>query len=51
MIPKSRHSPAERTEGVCLMFVLMIGLAFVAMILGPAILTAIQNARSRQQDL
>jgi hypothetical protein len=51
MIPKSRHSPAERAEGVCAMFNFLIGLAVAAMILGPAILIAIQNARSRQHDL
>jgi hypothetical protein len=33
------------------MFNLLIGLAVLALILGPAILVTIQNARSRQRDL
>jgi hypothetical protein len=32
------------------MFSFMIILAFVAMVTGPAILSAIQRARSREQD-
>jgi hypothetical protein len=33
------------------MFVFFIGLAFVAMVIGPAILSAVQNHRSRENDL
>jgi hypothetical protein len=32
------------------MFSFLIGLAFVAMVVGPAILTAIQRARARTND-
>jgi hypothetical protein len=33
------------------MFKILIGLAFVAMVLGPAILTVIQKARARERDV
>ncbi len=39
-----------RPKGACLMFSLVIVLAFVAMIAGPAILSSIQKAKSREQD-
>jgi hypothetical protein len=39
-----------RPKGACIMFSFFIVLAFVAMIAGPAILSSIQRARSREQD-
>ncbi len=49
--PKIPALPSRAwSEGVC-MFSFLIGLAIAAMILGPAILIAIQNARSREHDL
>jgi hypothetical protein len=57
LLPSKRYDPSipappSRTcpEGACVMFTFMIVMAFVAMIAGPAILSSIQKARSREHD-
>ena len=50
MIPLPASKP-NAPDGVCFMFSFLIVLAFVAVIIGPAILASIQNALSRERDL
>lgn len=51
MIPQSQVTPRGAfREGVPQMFNFLIGFAFVAMILGPAILASIQRASSHDTD-
>jgi hypothetical protein len=51
MIPRSLDCAARRpTKEVAAVFDFLIGLAFVAMVIGPAILASIQRAGSHDID-